>query len=62
MNGYKTLFFNMLLAAWGVLETANFTALMGTERGGLVLVVIAAIGTVLRYLTKGPVGGNGSGK
>jgi hypothetical protein len=53
MTGYKTILFNALLAAWGVLEATDWASVVGSK-SGYVLIAIAAIGGLLRMWTKTP--------
>lgn len=56
MNGYRTLIFNAMLAAWGVVESFDFASVIG-NRAGYVMIAVGAIGSVLRLITTTPVGG-----
>lgn len=56
IKGLKTLGFAALLAAFGVLQTADWISLVGEENSGYVLIVIAAIVAGLRAVTSTPIG------
>jgi hypothetical protein len=55
MTGFRTIIFNAMLAAWGVVEAADWVGVMG-EQGGYVLIVVGAVGSFLRMITKTAVG------
>jgi hypothetical protein len=50
----KTILFNMVLAAFGVLETANFIDLAGETYAGPAVVATGFIGAWLRKVTTVP--------
>jgi hypothetical protein len=56
MTGYKTLIFNALIAVWGVIETFDWTSVVG-ENAGIAMIIIGAVGAILRAKTSTPVGG-----
>lgn len=53
--GWKTFVFNTFLMFWGVLESLNYIDIVGEGYGPFVLIVVGAIGTVLRAVTKTPI-------
>ncbi len=57
MKGWRTLAFNIALAAVGIAQAADWTSILGaTPYTGYVVMVIGAVGAVLRSVTTGPVG------
>jgi hypothetical protein len=54
LKGWKTLAFNAALAVFGVLQTANWVELLGSERAGIAVTVIGVIGAALRCVTDTP--------
>jgi hypothetical protein len=56
MKGWRTLALNVAVAAFGVLEAADWTALLGSDRAGWILVAIASANMALRTLTTTGIG------
>ncbi len=54
LKGWKTILFNLVIAAVGVLQAADWVDLLGSERAGLAVTAIGIVGTVLRFLTDTP--------
>lgn len=54
LKGWKTLAFNAGLAVFGVLQTADWVDLLGSERAGIALTAIGIIGAILRFMTDTP--------
>jgi hypothetical protein len=54
LKGWKTLAFNAGLAVLGVLQTANWVDLLGSEKAGIAVTAIGIIGAVLRFVTDTP--------
>tara|TARA_R110000868_G_scaffold409818_2_gene696131 strand:- start:573 stop:749 length:177 start_codon:yes stop_codon:yes gene_type:complete len=57
LTGYKTLIFSGLTALLGVATAFDWTSVVNAQTSGYILIGIAAISSVLRFLTKGPVSG-----
>jgi hypothetical protein len=55
MTGWKTVAFNALLAAWGVVETADVTAVLGEGNASWVVMGVGIIGMILRGMTNTPI-------
>lgn len=56
MKGWRTLLINCGIAVFGVLEAADWTALLGSDRAGLIVTAIAVANMVLRAVTDTRVG------
>ena len=56
MKGWRTLLVNCGIAVFGVLEAADWTALLGSDRAGLVVMAIAIANMGLRAITDTRVG------
>lgn len=54
LKGWKTLAFNAGLAVFGVLQTADWVDLLGSERAGIAVTAIGVIGAILRFMTDTP--------
>lgn len=54
LKGWKTILFNLVVAAFGVLQTVDWIDVLGSDRAGLVVTAIGIAGTVLRFLTDTP--------
>lgn len=54
LKGWKTIFFNLVVAAFGVLQMVDWIDVLGSERAGFVVTAIGIAGTVLRFLTDTP--------
>lgn len=54
LKGWKTILFNLVVAALGVLQAVDWIDVLGSERAGLVVTAIGLIGTVLQFLTDSP--------
>lgn len=54
LKGWKTILFNLVVAAVGVLQAVDWIDVLGSERAGLVVTAIGLVGTVLRFLTDTP--------
>ena len=54
LKGWKTLACNAGLAVLGVLQTANWVDLLGSDKAGIAVTVIGIIGAVLRFVTDTP--------
>ena len=57
LTGYKTLIFSALTALLGVATTFDWTTVVNVQTSGYILIGIGAISSILRFLSKGPVGG-----
>lgn len=53
LKGWKTILFNLAIAAIGVLQAVDWID-VGSERAGLAVTAIGIVGTVLRFLTDTP--------
>jgi hypothetical protein len=56
MKGWRTLASNLVVAAFGVLEAADWTGLLGDGSAGLAITAIGIANMVLRAITTTPVG------
>ena len=56
MKGWRTILVNCGIAVFGVLEAADWTALLGSDRAGLVVMAIAIANMGLRAITDTRVG------
>lgn len=56
LKGYRTLIFSLAVAAVGVLQTFDWTSVLGSERAGVIVTVIGVISAALRVVTTTPVG------
>lgn len=56
MKGWRTLAINLAIAVFGVLEAADWTALLGSSSAGLVVTGIGIANMILRSITTTPVG------
>jgi hypothetical protein len=56
MKGWRTLLVNSGVAAFGVLEATDWTALLGSDSAGWAVTGIAVANMVLRSITTTPVG------
>ncbi len=56
MKGWRTLGVNLAVALFGVLEAADWTALLGGSRAGWALTLIGIANMVLRSVTTTPPG------
>jgi hypothetical protein len=56
MKGWRTLAANLAIAAFGVFEAADWTALLGSDKAGLAVTAIAIANMLLRAVTTSPVG------
>lgn len=54
LKGWKTILFNLAIAAFGVLQAVDWIDVLGSERAGLVVTAIGIAGTILRFLTDTP--------
>lgn len=54
LKGWKTILFNLVIAAFGVLQAVDWIDVLGSERAGLVVTAIGIAGTILRFLTDTP--------
>ena len=54
LKGWKTILFNLIVAAFGVLQAVDWIDVLGSERAGLVVTAIGIAGTILRFLTDTP--------
>jgi hypothetical protein len=59
-KGWRTLIVSLALAIMGVLQTADWTSLVGTQQVGPVMIVISAVVALLRAFTDTPVGKSNS--
>ena len=57
MKGYRTLLFNAAVALVGFAQSLDWVSILGSERSGVALAVIALANMLLRAATDGPVGG-----
>ena len=46
--------FNAGLAVFGVLQTANWVDLLGSDKAGIAVTAIGVVGAVLRFMTDTP--------
>jgi len=58
MKGWRTLGLNVAVAGFGVLEGTDWTSILGNERAGWAVTLIAVANMVLRALTTTPIGKN----
>lgn len=56
MKGWRTLALNLCISIFGVLEAADWSSLIGSERAGWALGCIGIANMILRTLTTTPVG------
>jgi hypothetical protein len=56
MKGWKTVFFNAILALIGVLEAADWADIVPEGWTGAALIVVGVVGTWLRKITTTPLG------
>lgn len=56
MKGWRTLILNCGIAVFGVLEAADWTALLGSGRAGAIVTAVAIGNMVLRALTDTRIG------
>lgn len=54
LKGWKTILFNLAIAAVGVLQAVDWIDVLGSERAGVAVTAIGIVGTVLRFLTDTP--------
>ena len=54
LKGWKTILFNLAIAAIGVLQAVDWIDVLGSERAGVAVTAIGIVGTVLRFLTDTP--------
>lgn len=54
LKGWKTLAFNVGVAVFGVLQTANWVDLLGSETAGIAVTAIGIVGAILRFMTDTP--------
>jgi hypothetical protein len=59
MKGWRTMGLNVAVAGFGVLEAADWTSMLGDQRAGWALTLIAVANMVLRTLTSTPIGQKG---
>ena len=59
MKGWRTIGLNLAVASFGVLEAADWTAMLGNEKAGWALAAIGISNMVLRTVTTTPVGQRG---
>jgi hypothetical protein len=56
MKGWRTLGINLAVAAFGVIEAAEWTELLGSDTAGWMVTGIGVANMLLRALTTTPVG------
>jgi len=56
LTGWKTLIFSAAVALIGVLQTADWVNLLGSQKAGIIVTGIGIASAVLRWLTTTPVG------
>lgn len=56
MKGWRTLVINCGIAIFGVLEAANWSELLGSDRAGAIVTAIAIGNMILRALTNTRIG------
>jgi hypothetical protein len=59
MKGWRTLAINLAIALFGVLETADWTGLLGGGAAGITVTGIGIANMILRSITTSPVGRRG---
>jgi hypothetical protein len=59
MKGWRTMGLNVAVAGFGVLEAADWTSMLGDQRAGWALTLIAVANMVLRTLTSTAIGQKG---
>jgi hypothetical protein len=59
MKGWRTMGLNVAVAGFGVLEAADWTSMLGDQRAGWALTLIAVANMVLRTLTTTAIGQKG---
>lgn len=57
MKGYRTIAFNAVIALVGVAQSVDWVSILGSERAGVALALVALANMVLRKATDSPVGG-----
>ena len=56
MKGWRTLGLNFAVAGFGVLEAADWTAMLGNSKAGLAVTAIGIANMVLRSVTSTAIG------
>lgn len=56
MKGFRTLAFNVAVAAIGFAQSLDWVSLLGSERAGWALTAVSVANILLRAVTDGPVG------
>jgi hypothetical protein len=56
MKGWRTILINCAVAVFGVLEATDWSAVVGSDRAGFVITVIAVANMALRAITDTRVG------
>ena len=56
MKGWRTFSINLAVAAFGLLEAADWTAILGDDKAALVVTALAIANMILRQFTTTPIG------
>jgi hypothetical protein len=56
MKGWRTIFLNLGVTAFGVLEATDWTAVLGNDKAGWMVTTIGVANMILRAFTTTPFG------
>ena len=56
MKGWRTIILNVAVAIFGVLEAADWTSVLGADKAGWAVLVVATANMAMRTITTGHIG------